>query len=190
MIVVVGLNHETAPVAVREAMAFPKDELGQALDRVREDAGLGEAMILSTCNRVEIYGRSEKSSLRAVADFLARYHRREPEEIQKHLYLLEGEAAVRHAFRVAASLDSMVLGEPQILGQVKDAYDAAEEAKSLGSVLNGLRSALDRGRQAGPQRDGDRQERRLAVARRRRARDARSSARCTAARCCSWARAR
>ena len=140
MIVVVGLNHETAPVAVREAMAFPKDELGEALERVKQDAGLGEAMILSTCNRVEVYGRSEKNSVRAVADFLARYHGRDPDEIQKHLYLLEGEQAIRHAFRVAASLDSMVLGEPQILGQVKDAYEAAERAKSLGSVLNGLRT--------------------------------------------------
>jgi len=140
VIVVVGLNHETAPVAVREAMAFPKDELGQALERVKQDAGLGEAMILSTCNRVEVYGRSEKNTARAVAEFLARYHGRAPEEIEKHLYLLEGEQAVRHAFRVAASLDSMVLGEPQILGQVKDAYEAAERAKSLGSVLNGLRT--------------------------------------------------
>jgi glutamyl-tRNA reductase len=140
VIVVVGLNHETAPVAVREAMAFPKDELGRALERVKQDAGLGEAMILSTCNRVEVYGRSEKNTARAVAEFLARYHGRAPEEIEKHLYLLEGEQAIRHAFRVAASLDSMVLGEPQILGQVKDAYEAAERAKSLGSVLNGLRT--------------------------------------------------
>jgi glutamyl-tRNA reductase len=140
VIVVVGLNHETAPVAVREAMAFPKDELGRALERVKQDAGLGEAMILSTCNRVEVYGRSEKNTARAVAEFLARYHGRAPEEIEKHLYLLEGEQAIRHAFRVAASLDSMVLGEPQILGQVKDAYEAAERARSLGSVLNGLRT--------------------------------------------------
>lgn len=140
MIVVVGLNHETAPVAVREAMAFSKDELRQALERVRQEAGLGEAMILSTCNRVEVYGRSEKGTVRAVAEFLARYHGRAPEEIEKHLYLLEGEQAVRHAFRVAASLDSMVLGESQILGQVKDAYEAAERARSLGSVLNGLRT--------------------------------------------------
>ena len=140
MIVVVGLNHETAPVAVREAMAFPKDQLGLALERAKHDAGLAEVMILSTCNRVEVYGRSEKNPARAVADFLARYHGRDPQEIEKHLYLLEGEQAVRHAFRVAASLDSMVLGEPQILGQVKDAYEAAERAGSLGSVLNGLRT--------------------------------------------------
>jgi glutamyl-tRNA reductase len=140
VILVVGLNHETAPVAVREAMAFPKEELAEALARVRQDAGLGEAMILSTCNRVEIYGRADKAATRAVAEFLARYHARGPEELEKHLYCLEGETAVRHAFRVAASLDSMVLGEPQILGQVKEAYEAAERAGSLGSVLNSLRT--------------------------------------------------
>jgi len=90
---------------------------------VREDTGLGEAMILSTCNRVEVYGRSTDSTVDAVAAFLARCHSRTVEEIAPHLYRLEGEAAVRHAFRVAASLDSMVMGEPQILGQVKDAYE-------------------------------------------------------------------
>ena len=140
MIVVVGLNHETAPVAVREALAFPKEGLPEALARVREEAGLGEAVILSTCNRVEVYGRSTDSSGDAVAAFLARYHSRNLEDIAPHLYRLEGEAAVRHAFRVAASLDSMVMGEPQILGQVKEAYEAAEKAGSLGSVLTALRN--------------------------------------------------
>ncbi|HXK09405.1 MAG TPA: glutamyl-tRNA reductase [Vicinamibacteria bacterium] len=140
MILVVGLNHETAPVAVREALAFPKERLAEALARVREDAGLGEAMILSTCNRVEVYGRSGEGAGGAVAAFLARYHGRDPAELEPHLYRLEGEAAVRHAFRVAASLDSMVMGEPQILGQVKDAYEAAEKAGSLGAVLNALRN--------------------------------------------------
>jgi glutamyl-tRNA reductase len=140
VIVVVGLNHETAPVAVREALAFPREQLPEALARVREETGLGEAVILSTCNRVEVYGRSTDDTLEAVAAFLARYHGRAPGEIAPHLYRLEGEAAVRHAFRVAASLDSMVMGEPQILGQVKDAYDAAEKAGSLGSVLNALRN--------------------------------------------------
>ena len=140
MIVVVGLNHETAPVAVREALAFPKERLSEALARVREEAGLGEAVILSTCNRVEVYGRSTDSSVDAVAEFLARYHSRRLEDVAPHLYRLEGEAAVRHAFRVAASLDSMVMGEPQILGQVKEAYEAAERSGSLGSVLTALRN--------------------------------------------------
>jgi glutamyl-tRNA reductase len=140
MIIVVGLNHETAPVAVREALAFPKERLPEALRRVREEAGLAEAVILSTCNRVEVYGRANQASLDGVSAFLARFHGRAPEEIAAHLYRLEGEAAVRHAFRVAASLDSMVMGEPQILGQVKEAYASAEKAGSLGSVLNALRN--------------------------------------------------
>jgi glutamyl-tRNA reductase len=140
VILVVGLNHETAPVAVREALAFPKEGLPEALARVREEAGLGEAVILSTCNRVEVYGRSSLSCVDAVAEFLARYHSRRLEDIAPHLYRLEGEAAVRHAFRVAASLDSMVMGEPQILGQVKEAYVAAEASGSLGSVLTALRN--------------------------------------------------
>ncbi len=140
MIVVIGLNHETAPLPVREALAFTKDRLADALGRLREETGVAEAMILSTCNRVEVYGRSAAPCADAVAAFLARYHGRPPCEIEPHLYRLEGEAAVRHAFRVAASLDSMVLGEPQILGQVKEAYQAAEEAGSLGSVLNALRN--------------------------------------------------
>jgi glutamyl-tRNA reductase len=140
VIVVVGLNHETASLAVREALAFPKERLAEALARARDEAGLGEAMILSTCNRVEIYGRSTTPAMDAVAAFLARFHARPTEEVAPHLYRLEGEAAVRHAFRVAASLDSMVLGEPQILGQVKEAYEAAERAGALGSVLNALRN--------------------------------------------------
>jgi glutamyl-tRNA reductase len=140
MIVVVGLNHDTAPVAVREALAFPKDALPAALGRVREEAGLAEAVILSTCNRVEVYGRAVGAPpLDAMAAFLARAHGRDPGEIASYLYRLEGEAAVRHAFRVAASLDSMVLGEAQILGQVKSAYLIAEKTGTLGSVLNALR---------------------------------------------------
>ena len=141
MIVVVGLNHDTAPVAAREALAFTKETLPAALGRVREETALAEAMILSTCNRVEVYGRAVGAApLDAMAAFLARAHGREPEEIAALLYLLEGEAAVRHAFRVAASLDSMVLGEAQILGQVKSAYMIAEKTGTLGSVLNALRN--------------------------------------------------
>jgi glutamyl-tRNA reductase len=125
---------------VREALAFPKDRLGEALERAREEAGLSEAMILSTCNRVEVYGRAPEPVSRHVAEFLARFHDRRLDELGSQVYQLEGDAAVRHAFRVAASLDSMVLGETQILGQVKRAYEAAEEAGSLGSVLNALRN--------------------------------------------------
>lgn len=140
MIVVVGLSHQTAPLAVREALAIPEAKMAEALERLREESGLTEAMILSTCNRVEVYGRAPESVAGPVAEFLARFHDRRLEDLESHLYRLEGEAAVRHAFRVAASLDSMVLGEPQILGQVKRAYEAAEAAGALGSVLNTLRN--------------------------------------------------
>jgi glutamyl-tRNA reductase len=140
VIVVVGLSHQTAPLAVRESLAFPKDRLEEALERARGEAGLAEAMILSTCNRVEIYGRAPEPVAPRVAEFLARFHDRRPEELESHVYRLEGEAAVRHAFRVAASLESMVLGESQIFGQVKRAYEAADDAGALGSVLNALRN--------------------------------------------------
>jgi glutamyl-tRNA reductase len=140
VIVVVGLSHKTAPLEVREALAFAKEGLVEALGRLRSEVGLAEAMVLSTCNRVEIYGRANEAVAPALVSFLADYHRRPAGELDPFLYRLEGEQAVRHAFRVAASLDSMVLGEPQILGQVKEAYQAAEKAGALGSVLNALRN--------------------------------------------------
>ena len=141
MIVVVGVSHQTAALPVRESLAFPKERLQEALERVRNEAPLPEAMILSTCNRVEIYGRAgEGVAPEAVESFLCRFHGRPVEEIGRFLYRLQGEEAVRHAFRVAASLDSMVLGEPQILGQVKEAYQAAEAAGALGATLTALRN--------------------------------------------------
>jgi glutamyl-tRNA reductase len=140
VIVVVGLSHQTAPLEIREALAFSKERLGEALSRIREETGLTEAMILSTCNRVEVYGRAPEPRAQPVGEFLARYHGRPLGDLEKYLYRHEGDAAVRHAFRVAASLESMVLGESQILGQVKQAYEAAAAAGSLGSVLNALRN--------------------------------------------------
>jgi glutamyl-tRNA reductase len=141
MIVIVGVSHKTAPLEVREALAFPREGVGGALRRLREDLGMPEAMILSTCNRVEIYGRrAREDSAEALAAFLAVSHGRRAEDLAPHVYRVEGEAAVRHAFRVAASLDSLVIGEPQILGQVKEAYQIAEEAQSLGAALNALRN--------------------------------------------------
>jgi glutamyl-tRNA reductase len=140
MIVVVGLNHETAPLAVREALAFSKERLPEALSRVRAEAPVDEAMILSTCNRVEVYARATAPAADALAGFLAHFHGKSDEEVKAHLYRLEGDEAVRHAFRVAASLDSMVLGEAQILGQVKEAYEQAAQAGALGSVLTALRN--------------------------------------------------
>ena len=141
MIVVVGVSHRTAPVAVRESLAFAKEALRDALHRARAEAGAIEAMILSTCNRVELYAREEDAAaVGALEAFLVRYHGRDGRALQPFLYRLVDAEAIRHAFRVAASLESMVIGEPQILGQVKEAYQVAEEAGTLGASLNALRN--------------------------------------------------
>jgi glutamyl-tRNA reductase len=141
VIVIVGVSHRTAPLEVRETLAFPRDLLPDTLSRLRREAGLAEAMVLSTCNRVEVYGRvTEPGTVEALAAFLAASHGKGLDEIAPYLYRVEGEDAIRHAFRVAASLDSLVIGEPQILGQVKEAYQVAEAAQSLGSALNALRN--------------------------------------------------
>jgi glutamyl-tRNA reductase len=141
VLVIVGVSHRTAPLEIREALAFPKDALPDFLHRLRTQGGVEEAMILSTCNRVELYARTTSvESARALAGFLAETHGRTAEQLGAHLYSLSGDEAVRHAFRVAASLDSMVIGEPQILGQVKEAYHVAETTGTLGSVLSSLRN--------------------------------------------------
>jgi len=141
MIIVIGVSHRTAPLPVREALAFPRDQLRDALLRLRAETGAGEAMILSTCNRVELYARQDDpGAVDALESFLARYHARDARELHAVVYRYADADAIRHAFRVAASLESMVIGEPQILGQVKEAYQVAEEAGTLGSALNALRN--------------------------------------------------
>ncbi|MGB7630139.1 MAG: glutamyl-tRNA reductase, partial [Candidatus Deferrimicrobium sp.] len=137
-IVIVGLNHRTAPVEVRERLAFPADTVGHALRGLRERDGISEGVILSTCNRVEVCVLSEEGTegVEQVKDFLAGFHGVPIGELSDHLYHYLGEEAVRHLFRVSSSLDSMVLGEPQILGQVKDAYGYALEFKAIGPVLD------------------------------------------------------
>jgi glutamyl-tRNA reductase len=131
-----GLNHHTAPLAVRERVVFHVERLREALVEIRRGLA-SEAAILSTCNRTEIYVAAEQPPA-AVAEWLAQYHRFEPAELQRYVYTLPREQAVRHAFRVASGLDSMVLGEPQILGQMKEAARAAESAGTLGTVLHKL----------------------------------------------------
>ena len=143
MIRVVGVSHRTAPLEVREALAFPSEALPEALHELVDEVGLSEAVILSTCNRVEVYGcagpRSQEGN-DPILDFFVRHGGGDEERLRSHLYALEDEAAVRHAFKVAASLDSMVIGEPQILGQVKQAYQAAEASGGLGTQLGALRN--------------------------------------------------
>jgi glutamyl-tRNA reductase len=141
----VGLNHTTAPVSLREQLALAPDQLGQAVRAARgwfarlDSQGGDEAAILSTCNRTEMYAASAASNpLDASAHFLADYHHLNFAELRPHLYMLPQHDAVRHAFRVASGLDSMVLGEPQILGQMKDAVRSADEAGGLGTYLHQL----------------------------------------------------
>lgn len=144
----VGINHTTAPVALREKVAFPADQLGQAVGAARAWFGrtaasgnADEAAILSTCNRTELYAASHlengvDAAIDATARFLADYHKLSYGELRPYLYTLPQDSAVRHAFRVASGLDSMVLGEPQILGQMKDAVRQADAAGGLGTYLH------------------------------------------------------
>jgi glutamyl-tRNA reductase len=140
MILIVGLSHRTAPLELREALAFPPEQRKHDLASLREQAGVSEAMILSTCNRVELYASAKDCGpLDGLASHLATSRARSLAAIGSALYRLSGDEAVRHAFRVTASLDSMVVGESQILGQVKEAYQLAEEAGTLGGALTALR---------------------------------------------------
>jgi glutamyl-tRNA reductase len=139
-IILIGLNHKTAPVSIRECLAFSHDETRSALGDLRAVPSIEEAMLFSTCNRVELLlaARAPEPAIDDVKSFLAHFKQLPLDDFQSSLYLYQGEDAVRHVFRVAASLDSMVLGEPQILGQIKSAYRAATEEKTSGVVLNRL----------------------------------------------------
>jgi glutamyl-tRNA reductase len=138
-IVVVGVNHKTAPVAIREQLALAPQALATPLMGFQHPM-LDELVILSTCNRVEFYlgVRDTDAGFAACVDFIAVYHHLQPSQFLPHLSQLHDLEAVRHLFRVAASLDSMVLGEPQILGQVKTAYQAAHAAGRTGVILSQL----------------------------------------------------
>ena len=131
-----GINHRTAPLAVREQLAFHADELGQALEALAKRMQSHEAAILSTCNRTELYCTGETPQ--SPGEWLAEYRKLNYREIEPFLYLHAGRDAVRHTFRVASGLDSMVLGEPQILGQMKDAVRRARETRTLGGTLDKL----------------------------------------------------
>lgn len=131
----VGLNHQTAPLSIREKLAFAAAALPKAVRNLARSNAATEAVILSTCNRTELYcvGDSEE-----IIRWLADYHSLPIEEIRPYLYALDMQETVRHAFRVACGLDSMVLGEPQILGQIKDAVRVAQGQESMGKKLNAL----------------------------------------------------
>ena len=131
-----GLNHHSAPLEIRERVSFQPERLHQALHNLTSAQSVREAAILSTCNRTELYYASD--SAQSAADWLAEFHRMQLREISPYLYSYPQAEAVRHVFRVASGLDSMVLGEPQILGQVKEAARQAEQAGTLGTLLHKL----------------------------------------------------
>ena len=140
-IVIVGLNHRTAPIDVRESVAFENSYVAEALDRLHGCPSILEGVILSTCNRVEVIAAAsdENSALGEITSFLAAQKaQRHAAPLDEHIYKYRDADAVRHLFRVAASLDSMVIGEPQILGQLKRYYDAAQRAGTVGAVLHRL----------------------------------------------------
>lgn len=136
MIFTLGINHHSAPLDVRERVAFHAERLPQALADLTGTCPVREAAILSTCNRTELYCSAESPEV--VIDWLVRHHQLSRETLAPYLYVHDQPDAVRHAFRVASGLDSMVIGEPQILGQMKDAVRSAEEAGTLGTQLHKL----------------------------------------------------
>lgn len=148
-IVVLGLSHKTAPVEVREKLSFPEAEQGDALKELLASECLSEAVIVSTCNRTEIYFvcTSEEKGKEEVIKFISSNRRLPTESFQPYLYFFTERAAVYHLLRVVSSLDSMVIGEAQILGQIKDAYEIALESGATKTIFNRLfRQALEVGK--------------------------------------------
>lgn len=137
-LITTGLNHLTAPVALRETVAIGPEQARAALAKLRAEPGVQEAMILSTCNRTELLCTVEDGAESQPARWLYRHHGLTPGKLDEFLYRYMEQAAVRHLFRVACGLDSMVLGEPQILGQVKDAWQSAHDAGTLGKTMDRL----------------------------------------------------
>lgn len=140
-IVLVGINHKTAPVEVRERLAFAEARLGEALQRLVDGAVISEGVIVSTCNRVEVIAATRQADDAArtyLYEFLQRYHGCEPGLLHQHCYHHADAVAVQHLFRVTAALDSMVVGEPQITGQVKEAFQRAQAAGAVGGTLTRL----------------------------------------------------
>ncbi len=139
-IILIGLNHKTAPVELRECLAFNENDAQTALARLADHPAIGETLLLSTCNRVEILAVSDRpeAAVSAIKTYLHESSAADIEDIDGAIYIHSGDEAVRHMFRVASSLDSMMIGEPQILGQVKSSYRSAIEQKTTGVILNRL----------------------------------------------------
>ncbi|MBM4207676.1 MAG: glutamyl-tRNA reductase [Gammaproteobacteria bacterium] len=134
----VGVNHHTAPLAIRERLAFPADSLTLALKDLRQVRDISEVAILSTCNRTELYCTADTTDEQSLIEWVANAKNLNPDSLRPYLYTHYDSQLIRHMFRVACGLDSMILGEPQILGQMKTAYQAACDAGTLGRQLGKL----------------------------------------------------
>lgn len=139
-LVLIGLSHKTAPVEVREKLAFPEDRIDEALQNLTSEPSIDEAVILSTCNRTEIYtlANDPHKAPDEITGFFADFHNMAPNDLNGYLYKKRELEVAEHAFMVSASLDSMIIGEGQILGQVKQAYGRSLECRTAGRVLNRL----------------------------------------------------
>ena len=137
-LITLGINHKTAPLELRERLAFTPQTLPEALQSLKKLAHIEEASILSTCNRTELYCVTSEDNDRAIIQWFSHFHGLDEDQIKEHLYLHAHEETIRHAMEVASGLDSMVLGEPQIAGQMKDAYAMANENGTIGLLLGKL----------------------------------------------------
>ena len=137
-LITLGINHKTAPLELRERLAFTPQTLPEALQSLKKLAHIEEASILSTCNRTELYCVTSEDNDRAIIQWFSHFHGLDEDQIKEHLYLHAHEETIRHAMEVASGLDSMVLGEPQIAGQMKDAYAMAKENGTIGLLLGKL----------------------------------------------------
>ena len=139
-ILLLGLSHKTAPVELRECIAFSNDDTNDALETLKTTSDISEALLFSTCNRVEILlvTKNKTDAVEAVKRFLSEFKKVPVNDFENNLYIHTGDDAVRHVYRVASSLDSMMVGEPQILGQIKEAYHIAALKKTPGVILNRL----------------------------------------------------
>ncbi|MEE8263747.1 MAG: glutamyl-tRNA reductase, partial [Gammaproteobacteria bacterium] len=138
VLLAIGVNHKTAPVEIREKVSFAVDRVPDALTELTQQQGVSEAVILSTCNRTEIYcGLADQDGQRVIEWFI-HYHDLESSQIVPYLYTYPDRRAVEHVLQVASGLDSMILGEPQILGQLKSAYQTAVQTGTIGKLLGRL----------------------------------------------------
>ena len=137
-LITLGLNHKTTPLELRERMAFTPQALPEALSSLHKLKNIDEAAIISTCNRTELYCVVNNETDQSIIDWFSHYHGLESSTIKSHLYTYDHKETIRHAMSVTCGLDSMVLGEPQIAGQMKDAYSMAKRQGTLGRILGKL----------------------------------------------------